>query len=436
MPAYDSFMFTPFEGIDRDRYVLALYSLCAETSDALELAQALVIEQTTGTWTAVPEETREVKERSCGRVLGVYEIPDYERELPKDCGERKLVFLAAFPVANIGGQMPELLTTLYGNISMIGKLKLLDVFLPPSLVGVFKGPKFGIEGMRKILGVEGRPVLCGMFKPCVGALPATLGKLAYEMAVGGVEVLKDDELQADPAFCPVEARVAEVEKALERARKETGRRSIYTVNVTDRPLEMYAKAEKAVKAGVSGIMVNMFTVGYAAFQDLAEDSRITVPLMAHPCFAGTFFESPHHGMTSHLALGKFARLSGADMVIYPSPYGKVPLLRDRAIRVAQELTAPFAHLKRAFPGPSAGMHPGTVAKTMADFGTDLLMGAGGGIHGHPGGPAAGGRAFHQAMEAALAGTPAREAARSRPELAAALDKWGDAESQQAYSLLR
>jgi len=436
MADLDPLAFASLDGIDRDRYVLAIYTLQAETSDALAMAQALVVEQTTGTWTAVPQETREVKERSLGKVVGVYEIPDWERDRPKDGGERTLVIFVAYPAANIGNQIPELLTTLYGNISMIGKLKLMDVFLPPKMLAAYPGPRLGVEGVRKVLDVPDRPILCGMFKPCIGALPATLGQMAFDMAVGGVEVLKDDELLADPEFCPVEARVDHVEKALDRAKKETGRRSIYTVNVTDRPQEMMRKAHAAVKAGASGLMVNVYPVGYAAVQELTSDPALNVPVLGHPAFAGTFFEAPTYGLSSSLVLGKFARLAGVDMIIYPSPYGKVPLLRERAIRVAQELTSPLGHLKRVFPGPAAGMHPGTVAQSMRDFGRDLVVGAGGGIHGHPQGPVAGGRAFHQAIEAAMKGQPAAEAAKVHPELREALALWGDTQGGSIYSLLR
>lgn len=439
MANYDPLMFQPFEGIDRDKYMLALFSMKTRTSDALDLAQALVVEQTTGTWTAIPEETREVKERSMGRVLGVYEMPDWEKEIPPEAAgaERNIIVLAAFPIININGQFPEMLTVLYGNISMIGKLKLLDVFLPPALLGAYKGPKFGVEGVRELLGVKDRPILCAMYKPCVGALPPALAKMAYELALGGVEVLKDDELLADPDFCTVEERIEVTEKALERARKETGKKVLYTVNVTDRPDRMFEKARKAVKAGVSSLMVNVYSTGYGAMQAIAEDPAITVPILGHPSFAGTFFESPDYGLTSHLVLGKFARLSGVDMIIYPSPYGKVPLMRERAVRVAQELTGPMGSLKRVFPGPAAGMHPGTVAISMKDFGKDLIIGAGGGIHGHPGGAVAGGKAFHQAIEAAMKGEPAGEAAKKHPELKVALEKWGDAaEGKANYSLLR
>jgi 2,3-diketo-5-methylthiopentyl-1-phosphate enolase len=183
-------------------------------------------------------------------------------------------------------------------------------------------------------------------------------------------------------------------------------------------------------------MVNVYAVGYAAVQELTSEPGLNVPVLGHPAFAGTFFEAPNYGLSSSLVLGKFARLSGVDMIIYPSPYGKVPLMRERAIRVAQELTSPLGHLKRVFPGPAAGMHPGTVAQSIKDFGRDLVVGAGGGIHGHPKGTIAGGKAFHQAIDAAMKGQPAAEAAKKHPELREALALWGDTQGGSIYSLLR
>ena len=121
---------------------------------------------------------------------------------------------------------------------------------------------------------------------------------------------------------------------------------------------------------------------------------------------------------------KLRPTAGSDMIIYPSPYGKVPLVRERAVRISHELTRPFYDLKPTFPGPAAGMHPGIVPKMMEDYGVDVLFGAGGGIHGHPQGTIAGCKAFHQAFEATLAGIPLREASKKHKELQSALDQWG------------
>jgi 2,3-diketo-5-methylthiopentyl-1-phosphate enolase len=254
--------------------------------------------------------------------------------------------------------------------------------------------------------------------------PKTLGKLLFEMGAAGVDIIKDDELLADPKFCTVEERLNLCMKACEKVRSETGRNVLYAINITDNLDVMFKKAKAAIKAGANCLMVNTYTVSFSAMSALAEDSGINVPILAHPDFAGAMFGSPNYGLTSSLVLGKLARLSGADMVIYPSYFGKVPMVKERVIRIGQELTSPFYHLKRVFPGPSAGLHPGVVDKIMDDFGIDVLLAAGGGIHGHPMGIVGGVKAFHQAIEAVKSGVPLKEVAKDNKELKLAIEKWG------------
>jgi ribulose-bisphosphate carboxylase large chain len=56
--------------------------------------------------------------------------------------------------------------------------------------------------------------------------------------------------------------------------------------------------------------------------------------------------------------------------------------------------------------------------------TDVLFISGGGILGHPGGPAAGVAAIQQAWDAAVAGIPVADYAATHAELRAALEKFG------------
>ena len=63
-------------------------------------------------------------------------------------------------------------------------LKLLDIDFPESFVKDFQGPKFGIEGIRKYLGAENRPLLNNMIKPCTGHTTEVGAKLFFEAAAG------------------------------------------------------------------------------------------------------------------------------------------------------------------------------------------------------------------------------------------------------------
>ena len=53
------------------------------------------------------------------------------------------------------------------------------------------GSRSFTQTLRKVAGVKpGRPMLCAMFKPCVGAPPKSLAKMFYELGLGGVNVIK------------------------------------------------------------------------------------------------------------------------------------------------------------------------------------------------------------------------------------------------------
>lgn len=414
------------DGVDYDEYIIATYlaSFPAEVPIPM-LSMALAVEQSTGTWVPVPGETPEVRRRHVAKVLGVYEVPDFEFEVPSSVQTRNWVIQVAYPEVNIGAQIPMLLTSVVGNISMGGNIKLLDVRFPEKYVAGFKGPKFGIDGVREILGVPKRPLLNNMIKPCTG-YPLELGAdLFRDAALGGCDIIKDDELIADASFNSVEGRVKRYMEIEKQVYEETGERTLYTVNITDSVPKVFENARRAVELGCNALMVNYLAVGLPVMQALAEDPSINVPILAHMDVAGAMYMSPLHGVSSHIILGKLPRLAGADVVVIPAPYGKAPVIPDKFRNVAKNLTFPLYHLKPTFPMPSGGITQSMVPKAVADLGTDIVIGSGGGIHAHPQGPVAGGKAFRQAIDAVMQGIPLVEYAKEHPELDVVLKQWAD-----------
>lgn len=414
------------EQVDQEqRYVVATYYMeTGSKSDIVSKISAIAVEQTTGTWVPVPEETPEMRENHVAKVVGIYEVPGYEFEVPRELETRQFVFQLAFPAINFGSQIPMLLSTVIGNISMSGKIKLLDLKFPASYMAGFKGPKFGTQGIRDILGVEKRPLLNNMIKPCTGYTPEVGASLFSRAVRGGVDIVKDDELIADPPFCPAADRIRLYMAEARRIFEETGHKVLYTVNVTDRADKVRDNARRAVDAGANGVMINYLTVGISALQALAEDPDVNVPILAHLDFAGAMYESPISGLSSHLVLGKLARLAGADIVVYPSPFGKFPFLRERYLEIGHHLLSKWAHFKPVFPMPGGGVMHAIIPSLINDLGNDCIVGAGGAIHGHPMGPEAGARAMRQAIDAAMNGIDLREAGKNHPELQAAIDAWG------------
>ena len=391
-----------------------------EGVDAAYAANAIREEQTTGTWTdlsTVNEETAYVHALD-GSVEDLVELPD-GGYLTKICFPHEI-----FEKGNI----PQYLSVIAGNLFGLGKLeavRLLDIDLPENLAGC--GPKFGIDGIRKIVGTEVscRPHIGTIIKPKVGLNPKDTAQVAYEAALGGLDLIKDDETLTNQTFCPLFDRLEAVMDALDRAKDETGKQVLYAVNVTtggDRIVEL---AHKAVSAGANMLMVDVLTAGFSAIQALAEAPGINVPIHVHRTMHGALTRNPHHGIAMR-PIAKLVRSSGGDQLHTGSVSGKMGSKAGEVIADNREITKPLSYLKPVFPVSSGGLHPGKVAAEIAKLGTDIVLQAGGGIHGHPEGTTAGTRAMLQAAEAAILGIPAREYAASHPELAAALAKWGDA----------
>jgi 2,3-diketo-5-methylthiopentyl-1-phosphate enolase len=434
---HDPVAFTIPEGIDYDDHAVATYLYQTPArANIHKLVAALSEEQSSGTWVTLPHETETVRGRHVGKILAIWEVPDHEVEVPADRAVRDWVIQIAYPVHNFGPQIPLMLTTMIGNIASAGRLRLLDLHFPRSYTSQFKGPRFGIAGIRELLGVPTRPLLNVMIKPSIGLTPDESGQAFLAAARGGADAIKDDELVVSHPWSHFLDRVRTHMAAAAAAEAETGEKTLYFCNVTDRPDRLVDNARRAIDAGANALMVNYLVVGISALSMLADDPDINVPILAHLDFSGAIYGDPWSGVASHLVLGKLPRLAGADLVVYPSPYGKFPFLVERHLRIAATLARPFHDIRPAWPMPGGGVHPGMVPILHGDLGNDFIVGAGGAVHGHPMGPAAGAMALRQAIDAVVAGKTLGEVAEVHRELQIALQTWGGAKgARQIYDLM-
>jgi len=421
----DDLIFAYAEELVGKEYVIATYYLEAVPEvDIVVKAASFAVGQSVGTWTPVPGVTREMLEQHVGRIVAIYDVPPVELEpdLPPD--KRSFYLQIAFPEANFGSQFPMLFTTLLGNdVSTAAQLKLVDLQLSPSFVAGFGGPKFGIAGLREHLGVPERPLLLNMIKPCTGFGPEAGAAFFAESARGGVDVIKDDELLGNTSFSAMLDRVSAYCRAAEQVYEEVGHRAVYCPNITDRPERVVENARRAQELGAGMVMVNAVAAGLGVVQAVAEDRDVTIPVLSHYAGTGSLAENPRAGIASPLLLGKLCRLAGADVAMFGSVYSTYPLLREKYLRTAHFQTMPLYDLKPTMPSVGGGIHPGTAVRIIEDIGFDVMLAVGGAIQGHPDGPAAGGRAMRQAIDAAVAGISLSDYARQHPELKTALDLW-------------
>ncbi|CAH8714078.1 2,3-diketo-5-methylthiopentyl-1-phosphate enolase [Paenibacillus thiaminolyticus] len=396
----------------------ATYRIYDDRADFASKAEGIAVGMTVGSWTELPEAQKADMAKHLGQVLSV--VP-CESDIP---GERYADITIAYPDVNYSRDLPALLVTMFGKLSMDGRIKLMDIEWSDTFKQAFPGPKFGLDGVRKLVDVHDRPLLMSIFKSVIGYDLPALAEQFRQQALGGVNIIKDDEILFENPLTPIERRVKACMEAADSVSQQTGQRLLYAVNLTGPTFKLRDQALRAIEAGANAFLFNVLAYGYDVLHALSSDPDISVPIAAHPAMAGSMYPSPHHGIAAQLLLGKLMRLAGADLVLFPSPYGSVTMPAEDTFAIRDALTQPDMALLRSFPVPSAGIHPGIVPLIIRDFGTDVIVNAGGGIHGHPLGTAAGGRAFVQAIDAVMQGKTLESRAADQEELRAAIQAWG------------
>ncbi|PQP90374.1 2,3-diketo-5-methylthiopentyl-1-phosphate enolase, partial [Paenibacillus sp. AR247] len=142
----------------------ATYRLYDDKADFRKKAESIAVGMTVGSWTELPQAKRESMQKHLGEVLQV-DVHEPEGAAP---GERYADVTIAYPDINFSRDIPALLVTVFGKISMDGKIKLNRLGFSDHFVQGFPGPKFGIAGIRDILGVHDRPLLMSIFKSVIG----------------------------------------------------------------------------------------------------------------------------------------------------------------------------------------------------------------------------------------------------------------------------
>ena len=397
-------------------YIIGTYQVRIKTSSIERLALAIADEQTTGTWIKVGADSVDKKIKFGAKVVAIYEVPDTAADSVEDLPPIYIIQIA-FPMANIGGSLPMMLTTVFGNISASGMVKLIDCAFPKRYIEKFQGPKFGVQGLRDVLGVKDRPLLNAMIKPNIGWTPDEGAEIFYNAAKGGVDIIKDDELlPADESFCPLKERVTKFMEKEKKVFEETGEHTLYAVNVTDSIDKIKDNAYRAIEYGANSIMLNTYTAGHGALKMLADDPNINVPILAHVDFVGAYASSTYTGISAPLVIGKITRLAGGDFQINGHPWGKFPIAYKIFYRSFKFFTQPWWNIKPMMYACSGGTTQLVVKNCIDALGTDIILAAGGGVHGHPDGSEAGARSMRQAIDAAINGIDLMEYAKEHKEL--------------------
>lgn len=373
-----------------------------------QAAGAVAAESSIGTWTQLTT-IKPYVEKLAARVFSI---------------EGKVAKIA-YPIELFEpGNMPNILSSVAGNVfglRTLKNLRLEDVVFPEKIVKSFKGPKYGIEGIRTLLKIYDRPLVGTIIKPKLGLKTSDHADVAYKAWAGGCDIVKDDENLSSQRFNPFEERLTKTLESRDKAEEETGERKVYMINVTAETKEMLRKAEMVLEQGGEYVMIDILTCGFAALQTFREqDFKLVVH--AHRAGHAAVTKNPKHGISMQV-LAKAARIIGVDQLHVGTVVGKMFETKEEVADNCKALKMHIGDLKKALPVASGGLHPGLVPALIEFFGKDVVIQAGGGIHGHRDGTMAGAKAMRQAVEATLENVPLREFAKKHKELKVALEIW-------------
>jgi ribulose-bisphosphate carboxylase large chain len=388
--------------------LICTFSIEPEGLSLREAAGGVAAESSVGTWTELTTEQPYIKSLAA-RVFSV------EGGIVKIAYPKEL-----FEPAN----MPNILSSVAGNVfglKALKNLRLLNIEFPKQLLHSFKGPAFGITGIRKLLKVTKRPLVGTIIKPKLGLKTEDHAKVAFEAWFGGCDVVKDDENLSSQSFNPFEERLIKTLESRDKAQEETNERKVYMINITAETQTMLKRAQNVVDQGGEYVMVDILTCGWSALQTL-RDQNFKLVIHAHRAGHAAFTKNPLHGIAMK-PIATVARVIGVDQLHVGTVVGKMSETKTEVIENIHACKDEIDFLKTVLPVASGGLHPRLVPALIETFGNDFVIQAGGGIHGHPEGTISGAKAMRQAVDATLYGKTLEEYAKNHQELAAALKKW-------------
>lgn len=344
------------------------YSIIAnDTTEAAERALGLAYEQTVefpGDLTPAGD----ILERIVGKVESV----------TKSGGKFLVQISYADEVA--GPDAVQFLNVVFGNSSIQSGIR-VERFELSSDMKRLKGPRFGRVGLRQLLHVHKRPMLCTAIKP-MGYSPADLAQLTYKFALGGIDIIKDDHGLADQNFSNFKERVKRSSEAVLKANSKTGYKSIYMPNVTGPADQIVDRAKFAKEQGAGGLLFCPGLSGWDQMRVLADDESIQLPIMSHPALIGSLTASKENGFSHFATYGQLQRLFGADASVFPSWGGRFSFSKEECLEIVDGTQTAMGTLKEIFPTPGGGMTLERIPEMSSVYGNDVIYLIGGGLHRH------------------------------------------------------
>jgi ribulose-bisphosphate carboxylase large chain len=369
--------------IEKENYVVIEYFL-KSTTTLRDAAWNLAIGQSVGnpnvrnSW-----ETDELFEKYSCIVLA-----DENELTNKNEGIVKI----AFPNVNIDYEtdgISHLLVNIMGgqlDIENILQCQVLDIIFPEHIIKTyFKGPKFGINGIRKYTKTYDKPIFGAIVKPKIGITPEILLEMVKELVEGGVNFIKEDEIMSNPNICPIEVRVPLIMDYLK------DKNVIYSVSIHSDPAYILDRVKRVYELGGNSVHVN-FWCGLGVYKSIRE---LDLPMFIHFQKSGDkiLTNKNHDFHIDWKVICKLASMMGVDFIHAGMIGGYYKWDENETIDAVKILTE-----NNVMPALSCGFHPGLTDWVVDKVGNNFMANVGGALHGHPDGTLSGAKAMRQSID--------------------------------------
>jgi len=368
-------------GVESDRFEVTYLLIAGTEVEAKERVLEICLEQTVELPSSLVPEGTWIREHVVGR------LETLSKPTTGPHAHRRDAWLAvvSYHADTTGGELTQLVNVIFGNTSMKENVMVMDVHLPSCVLKDYPGPRFGVDGLRRLLGVPEGPLVMTALKP-MGLSSQELAEIAYGFAKGGVDIIKDDHGLADQPYSPYDERIRMCSEAVAQANMETGRNCLYAPCINAPAHLIISRAHAARQAGAGAVLMIPGITGLDVMRELASDSSFNLPIIAHPallgCMLGGGSTNRVAGFSHEVLLGVLPRLAGADATVFPSFGGRFGFSVEECQAINAGCTRPMGNMPSILPSPGGGMTLERIAQMREVYGPDLLLLIGGSLYAH------------------------------------------------------
>lgn len=277
-----------------------------------------------------------------------------------------------------GGELPQLLNVLWGNVSLFPGVKLIGLEIPNAILGLFNGPRFGVAGLRQMFGASTRPLLTTALKP-MGSDSRALAQMARTLVLSGFDLIKDDHSLANQPWSMWEERVKLVAAAVKQGNEEINGNCRYSPSLNLPFDRIRDAAYRAKELGAGALLVLPGITGFDSMRALAQDDDLALPIQAHPALLGSFVISETAGLAHGIIFGTIMRLAGADISIFPNTGGRFSFTAEQCLEIKAAAHSPLGDLKECWIAPAGGMTIEKIPEMIEMYGPDTALLIGGAL---------------------------------------------------------